>query len=121
MVLSGFSIFVIAVLVVAILLVFMGVKVVPQGMEYTVERFGRYTGTLKPGLGLIVPFLDRIGMRMSVRETVLDVPSQDVITRDNAVVEVDGVVFYQVVDSPRAAYEVNNLENAILNLSLIHI
>jgi regulator of protease activity HflC (stomatin/prohibitin superfamily) len=120
-VLSGFSIFVIAVLVVAILLVFMGVKVVPQGMEYTVERFGRYTGTLKPGLGLIVPFLDRIGMRMSVRETVLDVPSQDVITRDNAVVEVDGVVFYQVVDSPRAAYEVNNLENAILNLSMTNL
>jgi len=121
MMISGFSIFVIAVLVVAILLILMGVKAVPQGTVYTIERFGRYTHTLEPGLGLIIPFLDRVGQKVSVRETVLDVPSQDVITRDNAVVEVDGVVFFQVIDAPRAAYEVNNLENAILNLSMTNL
>ena len=121
MMISGFSIFVIAVLVVAILLILMGVKAVPQGTVYTIERFGRYTHTLEPGLGLIIPFLDRVGQKVSVRETVLDVPSQDVITRDNAVVQVDGVVVFQVIDAPRAAYEVNNLENAILNLSMTNL
>ena len=119
--LSAFSIFVIAVVVVTVILVFMGVKSVPQGMEYTVERFGRYTRTLRPGLNLIAPFIDRLGAEMNMMETVLDVPSQEVITRDNALVQVDGVVFSQVLDAPRAAYEVRDLERAILNLTMTNI
>jgi regulator of protease activity HflC (stomatin/prohibitin superfamily) len=118
---EGFAIFVLAFVLLAIIIVFMGVKSIPQGMEYTVERFGRYTRTLSPGLSVIVPFVDRIGARLNMRETVLDVPSQDVISRDNAVVSVDGVVFYQVIDAPKAAYEVNDLERAILNLSTTNL
>jgi len=118
---DAFSIFVLIVLAVALALVLMGVKSVPQGREFTVERFGRYTRTLKPGLNLIVPFVDRVGAKLSMMETVLDVPSQDVITRDNALVTVDGVVFFQVLDAARAAYEVNDLENAILNLTMTNI
>ncbi|BBK40019.1 paraslipin [Allostella vacuolata] len=118
---SGFSIFVLIVLVLAILLVVMGVKSVPQGREFTVERFGRYTRTLTPGLNLIVPFVDRVGAKLSMMETVLDVPQQDVITRDNALVTVDGVVFFQVLDAARAAYEVSHLENAILNLTMTNL
>ena len=118
---SGFSIFVVAVLLLAVVLVFAGVKTVPQGMEYTVERFGRYTRTLRPGLHLITPVVDRIGAKMNMMETVLDVPTQEVITRDNAMVAVDGVVFFQVLDAARAAYEVNRLENAILNLTMTNI
>jgi regulator of protease activity HflC (stomatin/prohibitin superfamily) len=119
--LSAFSIFVVAVVVLAIILVFMGVKSVPQGMEYTVERFGRYVRTLRPGLNMIMPFVDRIGAEMSMMETVLDVPQQEVITRDNALVQVDGVVFYQVLDAAKAAYEVRELERAILNLTMTNI
>jgi len=118
---EGFAIFVVAFVLLAVILVFMGVKSIPQGMEYTVERFGRYTRTLSPGLSVIVPFVDRVGSKLSMRETVLDVPSQDVISRDNAVVSVDGVVFYQVIDAPKAAYEVNDLERAILNLSTTNL
>ena len=116
--LSAFTIFVVAVVVVAVILVFMGVKSVPQGMEFTVERFGRYTRTLRPGLNLIMPFIDRVGAEMNMMETVLDVPSQEVITKDNALVQVDGVVFFQVLDAPKAAYEVRDLERAILNLTM---
>ena len=90
-------------------------------MEFTVERFGRYTHTLKPGLSLIVPFIDRIGAKVNVMEQVLDVPSQEVITKDNAMVTVDGVVFYQVLDSARAVYEVRQLKIAILNLVMTNI
>jgi regulator of protease activity HflC (stomatin/prohibitin superfamily) len=118
---SGFSIFVLIVLLLAVALVVMGVKSVPQGREFTVERFGRYTRTLTPGLNLIVPFIDRIGAKLSMMETVLDVPQQDVITRDNALVTVDGVVFFQVLDAARAAYAVSNLENAILNLTMTNV
>ena len=119
--LSGFSIFIIAVLVLAIVTMIMGVKSVPQGMEYTVERFGRYTRTLTPGLNIITPWIDRIGAKMNMMETVLDVPSQEVITKDNALLEVDGVVFHQVLDAAKAAYEVNDLERALLNLTMTNI
>jgi regulator of protease activity HflC (stomatin/prohibitin superfamily) len=117
----GFDILVIAIVILIILVLFAGIKTVPQGYNYTVERFGRFTGTLKPGLNLIVPFIDRIGTKMNMMEQVLDVPTQEVITRDNATVAVDGVAFYQVLDAARAAYEVKGLENALLQLTMTNI
>ena len=97
------------------------IKTVPQGKEFTVERFGRFTRTLKPGLHFIMPFIDNIGYKMNMRERVLDVPNQDVITKDNATVSVDAVIFIQVLDAPRAAYEVDNVDFAILNLCLTNV
>lgn len=113
--------FVIVIAILAIVIIIKGVKAVPQGMEYTVERFGRYTKTLNPGLNFIVPIVDSIGAKVSMMETVLDVPSQEVITKDNALVKVDGVVFYQILDAAKAAYEVRGLENAILNLTMTNL
>ena len=113
--------FVIGIVALAVVIIIAGVKKVPQGMEYTVERFGRYTRSLRPGLGLIVPFVDAIGAKMNMMEQVMDVDSQDVISKDNAMVRVDGVVFFQVLDAAKAAYEVRDLYRAIMNLTTTNI
>jgi regulator of protease activity HflC (stomatin/prohibitin superfamily) len=117
----GGTFFVGAVLVLAVIFLIRAITIVPQGYVYTVERFGRYTHSLTPGLGIIVPFVDSIGAKVNMMETVLDVPSQEVITRDNAMVTVDGVVFYQVLDAAKASYEVNNLKLAVLNLTMTNV
>ena len=111
----------IAIFVFALVLIYMMVKSVPQGEEWTVERFGRYTRTLKPGLRFLIPIMDKVGARINMMETVLDIDSQEVITKDNAMVVADAVAFYQVVDAAKAAYEVRNLEHALSNLSQTNI
>ncbi|MCX2725309.1 SPFH domain-containing protein [Roseibium salinum] len=118
---DGFDVFLIGLLVLVILVFFAGVKTVPQGYNFTIERFGKYRRTLTPGLNFIVPFIDRVGHKLNMMEQVLDVPTQEVITRDNASVSADGVTFYQVLDAARAAYEVLGLQNAILNLTMTNI
>ena len=117
----GFPGFAIIFVVFVIVIIFAGVKTVNQGYEFTVERLGRYTKTLRPGFHIIIPVIDKIGGRVNMMERVLDVPSQEVITKDNAMVQVNGVVFYQVLDAARASYEVNQLEVAILNLTMTNI
>ena len=119
--LSGFGLFALAIVVFVLISVLMGVRHVPQGYGYTVERFGKYYKTLRPGLGVIVPWIDRIGRKINVMEQVLDVPTQEVITKDNATVAVDGVLFFQVLDPARASYEVFDLQSALLNLTMTNI
>jgi len=118
---EGAGIAVIILLAVVLFGLLRSIRMVPQGSNYTVERFGRYVRTLPPGLGIIIPFFDRVGHKLSMMERVLDVPSQEVITRDNAMVKVDGVAFFQVIEAAKAAYEVQNLEQAILNLVMTNI
>lgn len=111
----------IAILVFAVVLIFMMVRSVPQGEEWTVERFGRYTRTLNPGLRFLIPIMDKVGAKINMMETVLDIDSQEVITRDNAMVVTDAVTFYQVVDAAAAAYEVRDLYRALANLTQTNI
>ncbi len=115
------DIFVIILVVFAMILAALSVKTVKQGEQYTVERFGQYTKTLGPGLHFIMPMIDRIGYKMNIMEKVLEVPTQEIITRDNAMVSVDGVLFYQILDVAKAAYEVANLKQAILNLTMTNL
>src|SRR5262249_12190844 len=115
------GIVVLIVLALPLILFFMSVKTVPQGHEYTVERFGRYTRTLKPGITVLTPFFERIGRKISMMEQVLPVPQQEVITKDNVGVQVDAIVFIQVMDAAAAAYRVANLTAAITQLVMTNL
>jgi regulator of protease activity HflC (stomatin/prohibitin superfamily) len=117
----GFDVFAIVIVALAILMLFAGVKTVSQGYNWTVERFGRYTRTLAPGLNLIVPFFDRVGRKVNMMEQVIDIPQQEVITKDNATVTVDGVAFFQVFDAAKASYEVAEIQRAIETLNMTNI
>src|ERR1700754_1103905 len=119
--LAGINVFAIVLVGLVILTIFSGVKTVSQGYHWTVERFGRYTRTLQPGLNLIVPFFDRIGRKVNMMEQVIDIPQQDVISKDNATVMVDGVAFFQVFDAAKASYEVTALDRAIITLTMTNI
>jgi len=117
----GLDIFVVVFFVLAVITLFAGVKQVTQGYNWTVERFGRYTRTLTPGLNLIIPYFDRVGRKINMMEQVTDVPRQEVITKDNATVSVDGVAFYQVFDAAKASYEVTDLDQAVVTLTMTNI
>ena len=117
----GGSIFVLVLLAVVVFYLLRAIRMVPQGYHYTVERFGKYVRTLTPGLGLIVPFIDRVGHKQNMMERVLPVPNQEVITRDNAMVTVDGVAFFQIMDAAKAAYEVQDVHNAVINMVMTNI
>ena len=114
---QGMNIVALVLVILAGTILFRAIKIVPQGREYTVERFGRYTRTLSPGIAFLTPFVEAVGKRVNMMEQVLDVPQQDVITKDNVSVRVDGIVFIQVMDAAQAAYRVDNLNFAITQLS----
>jgi regulator of protease activity HflC (stomatin/prohibitin superfamily) len=118
---SGFDIFAIAFVLLIVITLFAGIKTVPQGWDWTIERFGKFTRILSPGLNIIVPFFDRVGRKMNMMEQVISIPEQEVITRDNATVTVDGVAFFQVFDAAKASYEVSNLQQAIIVLTMTNI
>ncbi len=118
---STFAIFSVAFVFLAVVLTFLSVKIVPQGYEITVERLGRYLRTLDPGMHILIPVFDRVGQRMSLMERVLDIPSQEVISRDNASVVVDGVVFIRVTNTKDAAYKVERLDYAVQNLVMTNL
>ncbi len=118
---DNFLLFLLVLVAATIITIYFSIKTVPQGFQWTVERFGRYHTTLTPGLNLIFPFIDLIGRRINVQESVLEIPSQPVITKDNASVIVDGVVFFQILDAAKAAYEVQDLQRAIVNITMTNI
>src|SRR5215470_13054166 len=118
---TGFQIFILVLVALVIMMIFAGVKTVTQGYNWTVERFGRYTRTLRPGLNFIMPLFDRVGRKINVMEQVIDVTQQEVITKDNATVQVDGIAFFQVFDAAKASYEVAFLDPAITKLTMTNI
>ena len=118
---GGFEVFGLLLIGLAIAALWSTVKIVPQGYNYTVENFGRYTRTLMPGLHILVPVMERIGHHVNMKEQVIDIPSQDIITRDNAMVRVDGVAFFQILNAAKSAYEVDKLEHATINLTMTNI